>query len=121
MGEAHLDLSYSHGSFNTHRSTINAVYVGKSGFILQLSAFQNYSDNNYDVLVDVADIDTGAYFPERTVERFHDNFHNETLIANVGVVNTPYADELLFGMTLGQNYREIQTSAAHGQRLWKLA
>ena len=62
-------------------------------------------------MVDVADIDTGAYFPERTVERFHDNFHNETLIANVGVVNTPYADELLFGMTLGQNYREIQTGA----------
>lgn len=108
----HMDLSYSYGSFNTHRTIINAIHVNpKSGFTLQLNAFQNYSDNNYKMTVDVADIDTGEYFRDQTVERFHDTYHNETVIAQIGVVNKPYADKLLIGATLGQSYKEIQTSA----------
>lgn len=107
----HIDLSYSYGSFNTHRSTLNAIYVSDSGFTAQVNAFQNYSDNNYKVNVDVADINTGEYFPDQEVERFNDTYHNETVIANIGVVNKSFADELLFGITLGQSYREIQTGA----------
>ncbi|AYN67657.1 TonB-dependent receptor [Euzebyella marina] len=108
----HLDFSYSYGSFNTHRTIVNAIYVSpKSGFTVQANAFQNYSDNNYKMHVDVADINTGEYFRDQTVERFHDNYHNETVIAQLGVVNKPYADRLLIGATLGKNYREIQTGA----------
>jgi len=33
------------------------------------------------------------------------------LIANVGVVDKSYADKLLIGITLGKNYKEIQTGA----------
>ncbi|SHI53740.1 Outer membrane receptor proteins, mostly Fe transport [Arenibacter nanhaiticus] len=107
----HLEASYSYGSFNTHRSSINAIYVGKSGFTAQINAFQNYSDNNYKVNVDVADLTTGEYFPDQTVKRFHDTYHNESVLFNMGVVNKSFADQLLFGITLGQNYREIQTGA----------
>ncbi|WP_020533177.1 TonB-dependent receptor [Flexithrix dorotheae] len=109
----HLDISYSYGSFNTHRTIVNAIYVApKSGFTVQLNAFQNYSDNNYKMNdIDVADINTGAYYRDQTVERFHDTYHNETAIINMGVVNKPYADQLLIGATLGQNYKEIQTGA----------
>ncbi|MEL4307751.1 TonB-dependent receptor [Joostella sp. CR20] len=107
----HLDASYSYGSFNTHRSTLNAIYVSKNGFTAQLNAYQNYSDNSYKVTVDVADINTGEYYPNQTVKRFHDQYHNETVIANFGVVNKSFADQLLFGITLGNNYREIQTGA----------
>lgn len=109
--KSHVGLSYSYGSFNTHHSTLNATYVAKSGFIAQVQAFQNYSDNNYWMDVDVADLETGAYYPDQRVRRFHDTYHNETVIANIGVVNTSYADRLLFGVTLGQNYNEIQTGA----------
>ncbi|WP_246073286.1 TonB-dependent receptor [Formosa sediminum] len=109
--KSHLEASYSYGSFNTHRSTVNAIYVAKSGFVAQVNAFQNYSDNNYKVNVDVADLNTGEYFPDQTVERFHDTYHNETVIVNTGVVGKKFADELLFGITLGQNYKEIQTGA----------
>ncbi|MDG3581226.1 TonB-dependent receptor [Galbibacter pacificus] len=109
--KSHLDASYSYGSFNTHRSMVNAIYVSKSGFTAQLNAYQNYSDNNYDVTVDVADINTGEYYPDQTVERFHDKYHNETVIANIGVVNKSYADQLLLGVTTGSSYREIQTGA----------
>lgn len=109
--QSHVDVSYSYGSFNTHRSNVNAVYVAESGFTAQINAFQNYSDNNYTVDVDVADLETGEYYPDRTVERFNDTYHNETIIANIGVVNTSYADRLLVGITLGQNYDEVQNGS----------
>lgn len=107
----YLDVSYSYGSFNTHRTAINAAFVSPSGLTAQFNLFQNYSDNNYWVDVDVADIHTGQYYPNQRVRRFHDTYHNETLIAQFGVQGKPYADKLLLGITLGQNYAEIQTGA----------
>ncbi len=105
-----VDASYSYGSFNTHKSYINVGYTSKSGFMVQLNAFQNYSDNNYPVDVDVADLQTGLY-TRQTVKRFHDNYHNETFIANVGVVGKKYADKLLLGITYGKNRADVQTAA----------
>ncbi|MFD2284613.1 TonB-dependent receptor [Pedobacter petrophilus] len=104
----YLDASYSYGSFNTHKSAVNAGYTAKSGFTVQLNAFQNYSDNNYWVDVDVVDQVTGLNNPSR-VKRFHDHYHNETLVANIGVTGKKYADQLLFGLTLGKNRADIQT------------
>ena len=107
----YVDASYSIGSFNTHRSVVNAAITSKGGFTVRLNAFQNYSDNNYKVTVDAADIYTGAYKPNAVVRRFHDTYHNETVIASVGVVGKKFADQLLFGITLGKNYKELQTGA----------
>jgi outer membrane receptor protein involved in Fe transport len=107
----YVDLSYSYGSFNTHRSVINAAATAENGLTIQLNAFQNYSDNNYKVNVEASDINTGAYAPLASLRRFNDTYHNETLIANVGVVDKNYADKLLLGVTVGKNYKEIQTGA----------
>ena len=107
----YFDASYSIGSFNTHRTVINAAATTAKGFTVQLNAFQNYSDNDYKVNVEASDINTGAYAPTAALRRFHDNYHNETLIANVGVLDKSYADKLLIGITLGKNYKEIQTGA----------
>ncbi|WP_025761397.1 TonB-dependent receptor [Dyadobacter tibetensis] len=107
----YLDASYSYGSFNTHRTTINAGFTGKKGLMVQLNAFQNYSDNNYWINVDVADINTGEYFKNQRLRRFHDTYHNETVIAGIGVVGKKFADRLLVGLTLGQNKADIQTGA----------
>eukprot|EP01133_Synstelium_polycarpum_P002801 gene2801-3223_t len=104
----YVDASYSIGSFNTHKSTLNAGYTSKSGLTVQLNAFQNYSDNNYWVDVEVVDHQTGLHNPERR-RRFHDQYHNETLVANMGVVGKKYADQLLFGLTVGANRADIQT------------
>jgi outer membrane receptor protein involved in Fe transport len=106
-----VDASYSFGSFNTHRSSVNAAFTTKKGFTLQVNAFQNYSDNNYKVTLDVADINTGKYYPNTTVRRFHDRYHNETFVTNIGFVNKPWADRFLVGITLGKNEKEIQTGA----------
>ncbi|MHC8950145.1 TonB-dependent receptor domain-containing protein [Sphingobacterium hungaricum] len=106
-----VDASYSYGSFNTHRTAINAAATTKNGLTFQLNAFQNYSDNNYKVTVEAADIYTGAYERDAVVERFHDKYHNESVIAQVGFVDKSFADRLLVGVILGQNYKEIQTGA----------
>jgi len=103
-----IDASYSYGSFNTHRTVINAAATSKSGFTVQLNAFQNYSDNNYKVIL--GQKETGIP-GEIKLRRFNDTYHNETLIGNVGVVGKSYADMLLLGITLGQSYKEIQTGA----------
>jgi outer membrane cobalamin receptor len=107
---SYMDASYSFGSFNTHKSCINAGHTAANGFTVQLNLFQNWSDNNYPVNVDVADLSTGLY-ENRRVRRFHDRYHNETLIAGVGVTGKKYADKLLFSVTLGQNKADIQTAA----------
>lgn len=104
----YLDASYSYGSFNTHKSSVNAGYTAKSGFTAQISAFQNYSDNNYWVTGDVVDRETGLNTPTR-VRRFHDQYHNETMIANIGLSGKKFADQFLVGITLGQNRADIQT------------
>jgi hypothetical protein len=43
------------------------------------------------------------------VERFHDTYHNEAVVAKVGVVSRPWADRLLVGITYSQMYKDIQT------------
>lgn len=104
-----LDLSYSYGSFNTHRTNILATHVAASGFIIHINAFQNFSDNDYKVLAEVNQNREG--FEKKKVKRFNDKYHNETFIGKLGIINKSFADELLFGITLGQNYKEIQTGA----------
>ncbi len=108
----YLDASYSYGSFNTHKTFINAGHTSEKGFTAQISAFQNYSDNDYYVDATIKDFDTNLLSPEpQRVRRFHDKYHNETVIAKVGLVGKSFADQLLFGITLGQAYDEIQHPA----------
>ncbi|MBC6110326.1 TonB-dependent receptor domain-containing protein [Pedobacter fastidiosus] len=107
----YLDASYSYGSFNTHRSVVNASVTSKSGFTVQLNAFQNYSDNNYKTDLPQRLLSQVQGTTETSLRRFNDTYHNETLIANVGVVDKSFADNLLIGITLGENYKEIQTGA----------
>ena len=106
-----LDLSYSYGSFNTHRTNVNFVYVdAKTGLFTQFNAYQNYSDNDYKVTVDVNDINTQENLGEKRLKRFHDKYHNENFVGQVGFVNKSFADRLAVGITLGQSYKEIQTA-----------
>ena len=105
------DASYSFGSFNTHRSNLNAGQRLENGLTWEVFAFQNYSDNNYKVDVPVEDFATGRI--DRThlerMERFHDTYHNESVVAKVGVVGKRWADRLMFAMNYSQMYKEIQT------------
>ncbi|KGE15315.1 TonB-dependent receptor plug [Sphingobacterium deserti] len=107
----YLDVSYSYGSFNTHRTTINSAFTTPSGWTFQLNAYQNYSDNNYWVNAAVSDLETRQYYADARVRRFHDTYRNETVIGQFGVVGKSFADALLIGINLGQNRADIQTGA----------
>lgn len=119
-----LDASYSFGSFNTHKSYLNAGYTADNGFTFSVNAFQNYSDNNYWVDAQIADLESNLFLPgTQRVRRFNDRYHNETVIAKVGVRDKAYADLLLLGFTWGNEYAEIQhpvdMSFVYGERFRK--
>jgi len=107
-----LDASYSYGSFNTHKTFVNAGYTAASGFTASVNLFQNYSDNDYWVNARILNLQTSVYEPgTERVRRFHDRYRNETIIAKAGVVDKSYADQLLLGLNIGNERAEDQTGA----------
>lgn len=112
-----LDVSYDVGSFTTHRATLNGRYYTKEGLTLQLIAFYNYSDNDYTIngnefgkegfaIRDEFGNDTGERVP--TARRFHDAYTSQMVQFKAGVVNKPFADKLLIGVTFSGNNDEVQ-------------
>lgn len=122
-----VDVSYSYGSFNTHKSNLSFNHTFKSGVSLQLNAFQNYSDNNYKVKTAYRIFAQNEVGSEEDLwaenaswstdslwfKRFHDKYRNETVVAKLGVVGKKWADRLLLGLTLGQEQKDIQ----HGSQM----
>lgn len=109
--KSYADISYSYGSFHTHKTNINVGYAAKNGFTVQLNAFQNYSDNNYPVYTQIRDFDNSIFTPDSVWTRaFHNKYHNETAILKTGFVNTSWADQFLVGVTVGQEYADIQNA-----------
>ena len=109
-----VDASYSYGSFNTHKSYINFGQTFKNGFTYEINAFQNYSDNDYHVDAPIKrykEDGTTDFDTEKTerVKRFHDTYHNEAVVAKIGVEDKRWADRLMFGFTYSNMYQEIQT------------
>lgn len=106
-----LDISYSFGSFNTHRSSVNfAITDSTTGLTARANLFQNYSDNNY--WVDVDEVINNSYTGNMIrVRRFHDTYDSKSAIFEVGLLDKKYADQLLFGFIVSGSDREIQTAA----------
>jgi outer membrane receptor protein involved in Fe transport len=106
-----VDASYSYGSFNTHKTVVNAGHTAKNGLMFEVNAFQNYSDNNYHVYTPVEDLTTMGIDKNKIekVKRFNDTYHNETVILKAGLVNKPFADRLVFSLNLGKSYKDVQT------------
>ena len=73
-----LDGSYSYGSFNTHKSYVNFGQTFKNGFTYEINAFQNYSDNDYQVDAPVEDFETGRIDKDKRVrvKRFNEGQRN---------------------------------------------
>ena len=106
-----LDASYSYGSFNTHRTHAAFSHSLGNGFTYEITAYQNYSDNDYKVDVPVEDFETGRIdrYNLQRLKRFHDTYHNEAVAAKIGWVGRPWADRLMLGLSYAQEYKEIQT------------
>ncbi len=106
-----VDASYSYGSFNTHKSYLNFGQTLRNGFKYEVNAFQNYSDNDYLIDSPVEDFASGAINRKKkeSVRRFNDTYHNEAVLAKAGIVDKPWADRFMVGITYSRMYKEIQT------------
>ncbi|WP_437921403.1 TonB-dependent receptor plug domain-containing protein [Sphingobacterium sp. LRF_L2] len=109
----YLDLSYSYGSFNTHRTAAVGQFMdAKSGLTLRLNAFHNYAKNNYTMEnIEVWNEEAYAYLPSR-VKRFHDKYQSAMLQMELGVSNKKWADVLFIGGSYSGNRKDIQTGAS---------
>lgn len=107
----YIDASYSYGSFNTHRSNLALGWTSKSGWLLRLNAYQNYSDNDYKVKTQWTDLTTNAMSEEeRWFRRFHDRYHNEAIIFQTGITGKRWADKLIFGFQYSHEKADIQNA-----------
>jgi outer membrane receptor protein involved in Fe transport len=107
----YVDASYSFGSFNTHRSNIHLGLSTGNGFFLRFNAYQNYSDNSYRVKTRLLDLTTNTYSSEDYwFRRFHDNYHNEALVARAGVMGKAWADRLQMELTASREKQDIQNA-----------
>ncbi|MBK0403375.1 TonB-dependent receptor [Adhaeribacter sp. BT258] len=106
-----LDASYSIGSFNTHRISLNGAHThDSSGFTVRGNANYNYSDNNYKIWVPINDR-LGNVIDSAETERFHDRYRSGLVKMEAGWVNRKFADNLLFGIMAAANDKQIQTGA----------
>lgn len=113
------DASYSYGSFNTHRSNLRFGQTTKGGFLYEIDAFQNYSDNDYRIDNWVREFEVqpdGSIhkYPVdkndlKHVRRFNDAFHNEVVLGKLGFAGKRWADRIVLGFSYSNFYKEIQT------------
>ena len=107
----YANLSYTFGSFNTHKSTLNVGAPLTDNIGIELNAYQNYSDNSYKVLTHYLDLAKGIYSKDRQwFKRFHDRYHNEVIIGKVNIFKEPWADKLSFSLNYNQEYKQIQNA-----------
>ena len=110
----YLDVSYSYGSFNTHRANLSAQWRNpESGLTIRPQAFYNYSDNNYTMRN--LQTQVGNEFITGDFERFHDSFRSKLGSIEVGFTQVPWADQLMVGVGYGTVNKDIQT-ASRGSR-----
>tara|TARA_R110002020_G_scaffold303939_2_gene519563 strand:+ start:215661 stop:218054 length:2394 start_codon:yes stop_codon:yes gene_type:complete len=106
-----LDASYSFGSFNTHRASVNGAYTNaETGFTVRGNLNYNYSDNDYKVLAEIKDAN-GNITDTAEVRRFHDRYRSGTVKFETGFVNTDFADQLLLGVIASADDNQVQNGA----------
>lgn len=108
---SYLDASYSYGSFNTHKTSVNAAINTKKGFQFLVNAFQNYSKNNYWVETETTMDESGSLEQVIRTRRFHDHYRNEMLMLGAGLHKKSWADQFLLGIDLGEYGKDIQNGA----------
>lgn len=115
-----LDLSYSIGSFNTHRSAISASYTApKSGIHFNANAYYNSSDNDYlmrtnpaaKVYLEVPNATYTGFDTLASARRFHDGYRSAMSQIEMGIANKKWADIFVIGLTYTNIFKEIQTGA----------
>ncbi len=120
-----IDASYSYGSFNTHSTYVNVGQVLENGLTYNINAYQTYSDNDYWIDAMMCDLVSVGGIASMTVDgstqrvrRFHDSYHNETIVGTVGVVNKSWADVLTLKVNYSQYDNDVQNGTIQDHRAY---
>ena len=104
----YLDVSYSVGSFHTHKADLNAQFVEKrTGLIVHPTVGISYSLNDYMMKgVEVWDEDSRKYVPSDR-RRFHDGYFSVLTQLEAGFRNKSWADAFFVSASYSKvdNYR----------------
>ena len=105
-----LDASYTYGSFNTHKGSINGQYANmEHGYYAKLLSFFNHSDNNYEMdEVPVYDLELGNKLDPITTQRFNDEYTSGMITGEFGLLDKTFADEWSIKITHAQNRKNYQ-------------
>lgn len=107
LPQSSITGSYSFGSFNTHKASLDAKYVWVTDSVKNravetgISAYYNYSDNDYDF--------TTPYM-DTMVTREHDRYYSYSIAPFVNL-NNFYFDRISLGASFGGMDKEIQSTA----------
>lgn len=108
LAEDFTDLSYSYGSFNTHRLAIVSQISNLDGYFLRTSGFLNSSDNDYMMKAVPVTDDLGNVLGSTSADRFHDEYQSRMITLKGGRIDVPWADELSIGLTYADNKNNHQ-------------
>ncbi len=115
-----IDVSYSYGSFNTHRTAVSTNYTEpETGLQVNFNGYFNHSDNDYlmrtnpkaNEYLRVLTEDGGGFDTIASARRFHDAYRSYMGQLEVGVSNKKWADLMVVGVTYNNVYNEQQTGA----------
>ncbi|MDR0229219.1 MAG: TonB-dependent receptor plug domain-containing protein [Flavobacteriaceae bacterium] len=110
-----IEASYEIGSFNTHRSTVNAFIVGKDpSYYFGVNTAYNYSDNNYKIEAPFIDSSTMQKYTKE-VKRFHDKTKSYYGEIYTGIRDKKWADDVRFSFIFSDFYKEIQNDSEMGK------
>ncbi len=106
--QKYLDVSYSFGSFNTHRASVVNKYRFDNGLTVGLKGFYNYSDNNYRMFDVEAYDDKGKPY-KADLDRFHDNYESKMIQTEIGFTDKNWADVLMISAAYADLTNKLQT------------
>lgn len=107
-GQELLDVSYSYGSFNTHRLAVVGQSMVGDQFYYRISSFFNHSDNDY-WMNEVPRVDSlGNDLGDMRAKRFHDAYTSQMVSVKTGLLDTGFADDLALTLTYAGNDNEVQ-------------
>lgn len=111
-----LNASVSYGSFNTVQSNFSTTYRNEKGFTVKANAFQNYSDNDYEVWGRwVYNIAPNGRYEYIRAKRFESMYRSIGGRLEAGFTNVDWADTFLISYNGSEDYNQIQ----HGQYMTK--
>jgi outer membrane cobalamin receptor len=103
-----LDLSYTYGSFNTHKANIFTQKIFSNDAFIRFSSSAEHSDNDYR-MNNVNSTDAlGNVTGTMSATRFHDEYSSGMANVKFGVINKTFADELSIGITFAKNKNNEQ-------------